>query len=68
MEKENAAFREEKNALQSYLHDADRIIAEKESQLQAHAIPSPDSFDTDAVFQEISPAYAAERNLFKSIT
>ena len=67
MGNENAAFREEKNALQSYNNDADKYITYKRNELNAHVIPAVESFDTDAVFQELGQAHNTERNLQKSI-
>ncbi len=67
MGNENAAFREEKNALQSYNDDANKHISNKRNELHAHIIPAVESFDTDAVFQEIGQAYRTERDLQKSI-
>ena len=67
MGNETTAFREEKNALQSYNDDADRYISNKRNELHAHVIPAVDSFDTDAVFQEMGQAYHTERDLYKSI-
>lgn len=67
MGNENAAFREEKNALQSYNDDADKYITYKRNELNAHVIPAVESFDTDAVFQELGQAHNTERNLQKSI-
>ena len=67
MRNESAEFRDEKIALQSYNNDADKYISNKTNELHAHVIPAVESFDTDAVFQEIGQAYHTERDLQKSI-
>ncbi len=65
MKNQSAAFREEKIELQTYLYDAKTTIAENKNKLREHIIPSPESFDTDAVSQEMPQAYKDERNLYE---